>query len=271
LSIGPARPGPVVRMSGPSKHLARVDSRAFPFGDMTQVSRRTGFTSSALIRMLARLAELDATESKQALADRLSQWLGWTDAISLSTALNGSPAAPLTRPSVARAFANVEEEDCVRVRITLMKVIVEDNAVAPRHFNVPGRSASNDEAADFSAHRRRYVAWQHAMEASIGPLRGRLRAALAARSAEMARLAAVDAVMERALGPHERRLLSTVPALLESHFARARHAEHAQVADLQASDGGLDLFQRDMQAVLLAELDIRLQPAEGLLAALRMK
>ncbi|KAE8755722.1 DUF3348 family protein, partial [Paraburkholderia madseniana] len=31
----------------------------------------------------------------------------------------------------------------------------------------------------------------------------------------------------------------------------------------------LNTFRKDMQSVLLAELDVRLQPVEGLLAALR--
>ncbi|WP_128596424.1 DUF3348 family protein, partial [Paraburkholderia kirstenboschensis] len=33
----------------------------------------------------------------------------------------------------------------------------------------------------------------------------------------------------------------------------------------------LDVFRKDMQSVLLAELDVRLQPVEGLLAALRTR
>jgi len=58
---------------------------------------------------------------------------------------------------------------------------------------------------------------------------------------------------------------ATVPGLLEKHFARLRQADE--------SDGGsgawVDVFCRDMQGLLLAELDIRLQPIEGLLDALR--
>ncbi|MBN3806694.1 DUF3348 domain-containing protein, partial [Paraburkholderia sp. Ac-20336] len=34
-------------------------------------------------------------------------------------------------------------------------------------------------------------------------------------------------------------------------------------------DAWLDVFRKDMQSVLLAELDVRFQPVEGLLAALR--
>lgn len=117
------------------------------------------------------------------------------------------------------------------------------------------------------------------MEASISALRGRLRATLASISPDMARLAAVDAVMEQVLGEHERSLLSTVPVLLAKHFERLHRANHAAQADTQVPaehrgvqpEAWLDAFCKDMQSVLLAELDIRLQPVEGLLEALRIR
>lgn len=221
---------------------------------MVQVSRRTGLTGSALIRLLARLADTDVPESKQAFADRLSHWLSWTDAISLSAALDGSPATPTPG---ARAFGSADEAECTRVRTALVKAI----------------ATPMDTSTDFPQYRRRYVARQQAMEAGIGPLRGRLRSRLAAGSPAMARLAAVDAVMEQVLGAHEQRLLSTVPALLEKHFARLRRADQATSPDEPEGEvqpgKWLDVFAKDMQGVLLAELDIRFQPVEGLLEALR--
>ncbi|WP_029227051.1 DUF3348 family protein, partial [Burkholderia ubonensis] len=60
---------------------------------MVQAPQRTALSGPTLVRLLARLADADVPESRQTLADRLSQWLGWTDAISLSSALNGSPPA----------------------------------------------------------------------------------------------------------------------------------------------------------------------------------
>jgi hypothetical protein len=78
----------------------------------------------------------------------------------------------------------------------------------------------------------------------------------------MARLAEVDAVMEAALTPREHALLAKVPELLGQRFERLRTAVHA-------SPAWLDGFRRDMQSVLLAELDLRFQPVDALLAALR--
>ena len=86
--------------------------------------------------------------------------------------------------------------------------------------------------------------------------------------------AAMDAVMERALGRQERTLLSALPELLGKQFERVRqNAQGAAAAPEPAtglsSTAWLDLFRKDMQRLLLTELDIRLQPAEGLAAALR--
>jgi hypothetical protein len=106
----------------------------------------------------------------------------------------------------------------------------------------------------------------------VGPLRAKLRAALAARSPQMAKLATVDAVMEQALVAREHSLLATVPAMLEKRFKGLRQAA------LPAPDGAetdatpmawLPVFHQDIRELLLAELDFRFQPVDGLLEALR--
>jgi hypothetical protein len=245
---------------------------------MVQAPQRTAFSGPTLIRLLARLADVDVTESRQSLSDRLSQWLHWTDAIALSTALNGNPPAVA---SGAQALGSVEETECAHVRSTLVNAIVGGRVSAaakrPGPAQTSSHGASMDAAVDYPAFRQTYLSMQQTMETGIGNLRGRLRAKLAARTPGMNRLAEVDAVMERALSPRERSLLATVPALLGAHFERLRKAEREALADAQASEGApivapgawLNVFRKDMQSVLLAELDLRFQPVEGLLAALR--
>lgn len=201
---------------------------------------RTDFTGSVLVRLLVRLTDIDVPESRHGFADRLSRWLGWTEAISLADALDGGSSGAAASTSGA---PSAEERECARVRSVLIKALAE-NAVGA--------------ATEFPAFQRRYFAKQQAMENGIGPLRTRLRAALAARSPALARLAAVDAVMDKMLSARERSLLAGVPALLEKHFERQRQAE-----------GGLAAFGTDVDAVLRAELEVRMQPVEGLLEALR--
>ena len=245
---------------------------------MVQAPQRTAFSGPTLIRLLARLTDVEFTESRQSLSDRLSQWLHWTDAIALSTALNRNPSDVTAG---AQAFGSPEENECARVRSALANAIVSNNAFAAvkqhRRTQAPSHGAPMDAAVDYPAFRQGYLSMQQAMETDIGNLRGRLREKLAARTPAMTCLAEVDAVMERALNPRERSLLAAVPGLLRGHFERLRQAEQKTLADTEASGdtsavtpgAWLAVFRKDMQSVLLAELELRFQPVEGLLAALR--
>jgi hypothetical protein len=319
---------------------------------MLQAPQRTGLSGPTLIRLLTRLTDVDVPESRQPLSDHLSQWLGWTDAIALSAALNNRP--PAIAPG-ARQFSSQEERECERVRTTLADAIASDTAATAAKRVIPGQmpakaaAALQADDADYANFRQRYLSLQHTMETSIGNLRSRLRGMVAAKTPEMTRLAVVDAIMDRALLPRERTLLGAIPKLLQGHFDRLRLAEKAALDDVAAlalaqaeaeaqaladaeaeanaevegnaegdakadaegapqadaqadaspadaspagaaAAGGdarpagtppqatltaptpgawLETFRKDLRSVLLAELDVRLQPVEGLLAALR--
>ncbi|WP_321877962.1 DUF3348 domain-containing protein [Paraburkholderia bannensis] len=256
---------------------------------------RTALSGPALVRLLARIGETDVQASQQPLADRLSQWLGWTDAIGLSTVLSAPAPAVATG---TRADGEDEAQRCLSLRSALSKAIVTDAVLAPprpqpghaRHARAQQVQEAPDMPADYAMFRQSYLALQQKMEADIGDLRTRLRNRLAAQSSAMAKLAALDAVMERSLSVRERTLLGTVPGLLGKYFERLRKAdqaaEAAKAAEVETeskaeapaeaqpqnpSGAWLATFRKDMQSLLLAELDVRFQPVEGLLAALRAR
>lgn len=241
---------------------------------MVQVTRRTGWTDSALIRLLARLTEFDVRETPQTFADRLSDWLRWTDAMSLFTALQNSPepASPAGRASTVPNLP-FDDPQAHRVHKALAASLQDELPWAPDKPNPRTRTHLRsatplpvlDTRTEFAPYRRHYQGRQIAMESAIEPLRASLRARLAAQSADMAALAAVDEVMEHVLGEHERRLLAALPALLEKRFAHLRTTAEAGADD---TADWLDGFHHELQAVLAAELDLRWQPIAGLLAAL---
>ncbi|PYE22251.1 uncharacterized protein DUF3348 [Paraburkholderia silvatlantica] len=234
--------------------------------------QRLALSGPTLVRLLARFGDAEVPESRQSISDHLSQWLGWTDAIALSTAL--SVQAPGGEPAT-RVGASAEQSQSERVRAALRKAIAGEGAPARRDGRrTQAASQPADVEPDFADFRQRYLALQQAMETDIAALRARLRAALAARAPALARLATVDTVMEQALGARERSLLAGVPALLGAHFERQRAAAATESSGRSAAEGAarnawLAGFRKDMQSVLLAELEIRFQPVEGLLAALR--
>ncbi|ABF11939.1 DUF3348 domain-containing protein [Cupriavidus metallidurans] len=228
---------------------------------MTQVPQRTGFSGPKLLRVLARLTETDAAGAVPSLSAVMSRWLGWTDAIALSAALNGSPPeVPSAAPARPGSERGIGDAAGTHVRAMLTAAITGQGMSSDSRRRMPTRTAAPDPAeADFAVHRQRYIALQQQMEREIAGLRGRLRAALASRTPQAARLAMLDAVMEQVLGAREQAVLAAVPGMLEPHFTRLRDAEGAW----------LNVFRRDMQSVLLAELEIRFQPVDALLAALR--
>jgi hypothetical protein len=187
-------------------------------------------TGSRFVRALAALDDTPVPASRDdAFAQRLSQWFDWTQAISLSAALGEASSA-------RRANSAARSEDCgelARARSTLARRLAE---------------TCRDLAPDFAALHQQVLAWQLAMEAQIGPLRRRIRSTLA--TGPLARLAHVDAVMEQVMAPREHSLLAAAVQRLEP-----RHKANP------------DDFAQALQALLEAELELRLQPVEGLLAA----
>ncbi len=247
---------------------------------MLQPPRRGAPGGPALIRLLARLADLEVSAPGQSLSDQLSRWLSWTDAITLSTALNlGSPTG--SGPAPAHDEAGRE---CARVRAALTKSIDGVAAFGAGRGGAPLAPpvAPKDAALDFAVLRQDYLFVQQSMQTEIGQLRARLRRAMTASTPELARLAVLDATFEQALDARERSLLGTVPTLLGARFEQLRRADARAgdaargdpapgepMPDASTSGAWLGLFRQEMRGLLLAELDIRFQPVEGLLAALR--
>lgn len=258
---------------------------------MARLSPRISFNSSTFIRLLSELAVDDVEVPRQPFAERLGLWLDWTAAIPLSAALQASAPAPaLTQHGASAASATdavgqAETDAVARVRAEIAQAIATDPVLtaplpgAPQAR--PSASAVVVERFDFLPYQRCYQAHQRLMQARIAPLRAQVRATLARQSAALAKLAALDAVLDRALALRERSQLATVPALLATRFARLQQAHLAAQAITQGCERpGPDLGLpsppdawlvpacREMQSVLAAELDIRLQPVLGLVDAL---
>lgn len=180
--------------------------------------------SPPLVRCLAAL-DVAPTPSRLTLAERLGGWLAWPDAIALAGVLDG---APPPRPARAADPAPALQ----RVRDELRQAI--DAEAAP---------ALDEAQALHHAH-------QQLMQARLAPLRAQLRTALAAHSPALARLAALDAVLEQALAPRLRQRLAELPGRM------ARNPRW--------NTDGAAAWHR----MLHAELDLRLAPLEAMLEAL---
>ncbi len=233
-------------------------------------TERTGFTDAALVRLLAAWRGQPHGGTATDFAGPLSGWLRWTDAQPLFAALQ----EPLNvAPCAADEDASPEaaQADCASVQRLLTRSLTDDapwrepprpqRRSASAGWTPSAAAVTEAPALDFPLYRRHYLAQQQHMQEHIAPLRARLRRVLELRSPACARLAALDAVMERVLGEPERRLLAGLPALLEQRFAQWR-------AEAAPGNGWATRFQQELEAALQAELALRWQPIDGLLAAL---
>lgn len=242
---------------------------------MAQGLPRTRFNTHRLVRVLAGLAVADVPAPRQPFAGRLGEWLDFTDALALFSALNAAPGGgPEVRPALSQEGAAAREA-FARVRGALAASMTLEGVLKGFQARLEGPAAAPHgtagSAADFAPCHRHYVGRQREMAAGIGPLRATVRAALSRHSPALRRLAALDAVLDHALASRERDLLATVPALLARRFEQLRKAHQAPLAAGQGADDPvrwLAVFCGEMQAVLLAELDLRMQPVAGLIAAL---
>jgi len=244
---------------------------------MARGSPRTRFDSVRLIRALSDLVTIDIAGSRQSFADRLGQWLDFADAIALFSALDTPADAAAQSTAAQPAFA----DEFARVRGALLDSINTDGLLTPGKARIrlpaPAWHASTEGAADYLPYHRYYLAHQRDMAAAIAPLRASVRAGLARQSPALRQLAALDGVLDQAFAPRERSLLASVPQLLGRRFEQLHQAHRSALPTAKGTDdpaqwlqpgAWLHTFCQDMRAVLLAELDLRLQPVTGLMDAL---
>lgn len=236
---------------------------------MPRVLPRTNFNSLSLVRQLSKLTTLDGAASGESLAERLGHWLKVNDAITLFSALSPR-SAPVPSDVLPPSGETNLVEELARLRSALARAILADDigklvSKAGLSLTTPTPGATAEFVADFAPYRRYYFAQQRSMVAGIGALRLRARDVLSRRTAALQQLAELDGVLDQALGSREQELLATIPLLLEKRFDAV-----SQQAAAEADAGKwLADFCKDLQSVLLAELEVRLQPVMGLIEALR--
>jgi hypothetical protein len=246
---------------------------------MTRALTRTNFHSSRLVRILSDLAVVESVKPGVAFAEKLAQWFDITHAINLRAAHTASPPStsletpPVTGVVVGEAFA--------RMRLAL------ENSITRRGDPVKGRTRLEmpspqfgvpiDAVTAYAPYRRYYLAHQREMDLNVRPWRAKVREVLAKTSPTLKQLADLDAALDGILCDRESKLLSTVPLLLEQRFGQLLKAHQQRLVDTQQTDhpdfwmkpgGWLARFCNELQTVLLAELDVRLQPILGLIEAM---
>lgn len=203
-------------------------------------SRQTGQAPSRLVQLLAPSGSSATTEQLPCVAERLGRFYGLKDTMSLDAAIayrqqqSGMDQGPV--------FHRLTEELATLRRALIGKI----------------NGYGDDDAEPITA----WLKLQCKLAATSDQLRDKVRQAMKDHNQNLARLAALDAVFDHTMAGYTSQCFSQTPKVLEQRLQALQTAsEQTRPIDERPR------FYRDAQHLLLAELDLRLEPVLGLLEA----
>jgi hypothetical protein len=222
--------------------------------------------------VLGDLAVSGAEVSHRHFAQRLGQLIDLSDSVNISR-VHGQGSANLFMASTTSVEAITAEFLQVRnaIIVSIIQSFEDDTGLRRIKLPRPGPEASAD-ASDYEPYGRFYAAHQREMGGKIQRLRAQVREAVRGGSAELAQLVVLDEALGDTLTLHSRKFFAAIPRLLARRYAHLLN-EYTVACDNPQNNSGswselLELFCQDMQSVLLAEVEARLLPTQGLIEAL---
>lgn len=254
-AVRPGRDVNLFSLAGSGRYHTIVDIEF-----MASVATHAPSMGSRLTRLLAAMDVSAGELTHRNFTDQLGQMIDLSDSISLAEALRSLPRLPFTESDEP---ALSQRDEFLQARRAMVEFIAKSfvgDGVSPA-FALPAVSADadGDGAEDLKLLVRFYSLQQSELETRIAKLRVRVRGSAALSSRKLAQLVALDEALGDTLTMHTRKLFAAIPRLLGERFRQLRsHGDEAW----------LDQFHSEMQGLLLAELDLRLQPVLGLVEAL---
>jgi hypothetical protein len=229
--------------------------------------------SSRLVRFLAELLDADAELPHQRFIERLGQSFDLADSIKISAVHEERVEATVTPPA---ADKDALKDEFQRVRASIVSSAVQSFAPGAgglrTRFPEVRAEKTLEQAMAMEPYLSFYVAQQRNIDFRIRDLHACTRDALADLSPQLARLAALDAVLAEPLSVPARRSFAAVPRLLRQRFATLQEDHSKDQSDPSRArerwEQSLGQFRVEMQGLLLAEIETRLLPTLGLIEAL---
>jgi hypothetical protein len=223
---------------------------------MTQISPTFSLAQPRLLTLLADMATGAASAPPQHLGQQLGRMIDLPNSVSLSATLAG----------LSRLVFEPLEEDPVRARDDFLRVHAAMIGAVLRSLS-PERGPSRirwpepvgEEAVPVEAYGKFYAANQREMEARVRGLQERVRDVLTGARPELAQLVSLESALGNAFQARARRLYAAIPAIV------SRHLEQLRDAGVDAPEARL---RDEVQTLLLAEVEARLLPVQGLIEAL---
>ena len=248
---------------------------------MNQSASPTLSERSRLVRLLTGMSDSKFSDGDYNLAEQLGRIVSLSDSISLSRSLGQLSRKVAENPSSeAPAHVNAVQQHVLESREKMMRTIINSFADQTGSSGIQLPSVSTGTKAEalktYEPYQRFYSMHQAEMAGSIQALRLGVRASISGVSSDLRQLAELDQIINDSIAAHNGKLFNVTPKLLQQRFKELLSA-HQQSQGSQDTTEPLDwlrpgawltVFYKELQELLLAELDVRLQPVLGLLEAL---
>lgn len=245
---------------------------------LTEQVPRNALTGSRLIRLLGELAVTDIEPSAHNFGGRFGQLFALSDSISLSEMHGGLAnthfeSYAVDTESVTAEFLAVQQRTVESIG---RRFVGDSSERSPRNrFPALRPGATAEQLTTYSGYQGFYVTLQREMEREVQHMQSLARDAASGLSPQLAQLVVIDSTLGDTLAAHSRKLLAQIPRLLQLRFEYLRQQHHQALFNDRQDEPGewlrpggwLDQFRVDMHRTALAELELRLQPALGLLEA----
>lgn len=244
----------------------------------THKSERTTPHSARLVRLVTELGSPAGGKALPNFGERLGRLFDLSDTIVLDDASRRVPRGPFeTNPAEIKQRRETLAADLGRTRDALAGGITEgfESPSVTDPLPVPKAPRKPGVPPSFDLYQRFYQARQRPLTVGAQRLRGRVRKAMSKQSPALAQLAELDAIFDTTLVQYGRHCFGALPTVLEKRFKTLWRHHHKKLADAPdppedwIQEGAwLDRFHQEMRLLLLAELEARLEPVQGLLDAL---
>jgi hypothetical protein len=219
----------------------------------SMASVQSGSTHARLLQLLAIGDASRKPGNLPCFAERLSRLFGLGDTM----ALDAATAFRSRQPGMDQGpvFEQLTKELSNTRRALRRKISCYGEEVAP---------GDNLEAEPYL---NAWLVLQRKVAASSRQLRDKVRKAMKEHNQSLARLAELDSVFDHTMASYTGQCFSHISKVLEQRFHSLQTPSDSAPETGNTPDDWLHRYCEDAQNLLLAELDVRLEPVLGLLEA----
>lgn len=230
-------------------------------------------SGSALVKCVERMGAKEQSAASDRFTERLTQNLDFNGSLKLSE-LHGHLRLISKKMAVGHPNKTELQEVCSqldgaydRVHKAIVLNISQsfDGSVAQPRFPLPSNQ-ENPLKLEISSYQNFYQAQQSEMSAKIQGLRRYLRDTLAKQTIQSAQLAFIDQTLEETIGLPLRTGFGASVLMINASLERL-----TKLGDDEQKKQGINELHPQIRQLLMAELDLRLQPIKGLLDAFKLE